>query len=39
MEKYNLKGPQVHRPMNKKGHGSVIAGKAPKRKPARGLKK
>jgi hypothetical protein len=38
MEKYNLKGPQVRRPMNKKGHGSVIAGKAPQRK-ARGLKK
>ncbi len=38
MEKYNAKGPQVRRPMNKKGHGSVIAGRPIKRK-ARGLKK
>lgn len=30
--RYNPKAPEVNRPVNKKGHGSVMAGKAVVRK-------
>ena len=31
-QKYHPKGSAVHTPANKKGHGTVMAGKAPIRK-------
>jgi hypothetical protein len=32
IEKYNPKAPEINRPMNKKGHGSVMAGRPVLRK-------
>lgn len=32
VEKYNPKAAEINRPVNKKGHGSVMAGKAVVRK-------